>query len=241
MVCAVVLLGYCTQIAGASPPPPEYRASYLLPNPDDPYYNQSVNTGFRVCHPVNNNNTFPDFPELSPYRALGNYTFEKTGDMYISEIWYFNNGSSFASGREELMRYLQEHGKTTPVILDISGELARTGDPYIAGLHATRINATAYEAADTSGYFIQVSSHFFSTDNYYIAYYGTAERSGLDAATPQIRTLVMTCIPGFVEKTKHTFDPVLPENPAASLPGVFAVFSVCCTVVMVVLQKKRFS
>ena len=219
MLCALATIGCCIPIAGATPPPPEYRVAYLLPNPVGPYYNQSVDLGFLVSSPQNSTGTSPAFPTLSEYRASRNFTYAKTGDTYLSEVWYFHTWDSFAAGREELMDYVQKHGTTSPVTLDLSEDLARTGDPYIAGLHATRINATAYRATDTAGYFIIVSTYFFSGENYYIAYYGTAGRSDLEAGTPQLRTLIMSCFPGFVEGGTYAFDPVSPENTTAALPA----------------------
>jgi len=241
MLCAMAFIICCTQFAGATPPPPEYRAAYLLPDPTSTYYNQSINLGFLVSSPQNSTGVLPAFPGLSEYRASRNFTYTKTGDTYISEVWYFDDGKSFAACREELMDYLREHGTTSPMILDLSEDLARTGDPYIAGLHATRINATAYRAADTSGYFIIVSMDFFQGENYYIAYYGTAGRSDLEAGTPQLKTLIMSCFPGFVEGRTYTFDPVSPENPAAFLPATLAIIAIGGIGVLVLFQKKRGS
>jgi len=221
----LVIICCCTQIAAATPPPPEYRVAYLLPNPVGPYYNQSVNLGFLVSSPHNSTGTFPAFPQLSEYRASRNFTYAKTGDPYFSEVWYFNNGDSFAAGRNELMTYVQEHGTSSPVILDLSEDLARAGDPYIAGLHATRVNATAYRANDTSGYFIVFSTDFFPGENYYIAYYGTVGRSDPGNATPQIKTLIVSCFPGFVEGRAYTFDPVLPLTTTTSRPAGLSIFA----------------
>ncbi|MFA6361912.1 hypothetical protein [Methanoregula sp.] len=241
VLCAIVTIGCCTQIAGATPPPPEYRAMYLLPNPAGLYYNQSVNSGFLVTSSQNTAGASPYFPGVSQYRAFQNFTYAKTGDPYLSEVWYFDTWDSFATGREDLTDYLQKRGTISPVTLDISGDLVRTGDPWIAGLHATRINATAYRAADTSGYFIIFSTDFFPDENYYIAYYGTAGKSDLDVATPRLKTLIMSCFPGFVEGKTYTFDPVSPENPAAFLPATVVIITICCIGALVILQKKRGS
>ena len=241
MLCTLVMILCCTQIAGATPPPPEYRPAYLLPNPDDPNSNQSLGSGFVVNSSRNAAGISPDFPALTPYRAMRNFTYTKTGDTYLSEVWYFDTWDSFAAGREDLTDYVQKHETTSSVILDLSGDLARTGDPAIAGLHATRVNATAYRAADTSGYFIIFSTDFFPGESYYIAYYGTAGRSDLDTATPRIRTLIMSCFPVFVEGRTYTFDPVSPHNPAASLPSAAVILVICCTGAWVIFRKTRGS
>ncbi len=225
LLCALAIICCCIQITGATPPPPEYRAAYLLPNPVGPYYNQSIDLGFVVEPSLNNTGTLPAFPKVSEYRASRNFTYTKTGDAYFSEIWYFDNGDSFAAGRNELMTYVQEHGTTTPATLDLSRDLARTGDSYIACLHATRVNATAYRAKDTAGYFIVFSTDFFPGENYYIAYYGTVGRSDPGNATPQIKTLIMSCFPGFVEGRAYTFDPVLPLTTTTSRPAGLSFFA----------------
>lgn len=239
VLCVVAFIVCCTQIAGATPPPPEYRAAYLLPNPVGPYYNQSPDLGFQVNHSLNNTGALPAFPGLSKYRASRTFTHTKTGEKYISQVWYFDSWDSFAAGREDLTDYLQKHGTVSPVTLDISEDLAQTGDPYIAGLHATRVNVTAYRAADTSGYFLIFSTDFFPGESNYIAYYGTIGSSDLDNATPRLRTLIMSCFPGFVEGRTYTFDPASPHNPAASLPAEAVIIAICCTGALVIFSKNK--
>ncbi|MFA5414729.1 MAG: hypothetical protein WC295_04480 [Methanoregula sp.] len=237
-LCAVLLFSCCVQIAYATPPPPEGRANYLLPNPSEPYYNQSIDLGFLVDSSYDDGKLSP-FPRLSEYRNFRNFSFTKTGRAYISEVWYFNDWTTFKTNNDELGQYLKKHGTIVPVSLDITEELALTHDPYIAGLHAKHINATKYVANETSGYFILLSTDFFPGENYFIAYYGVIGQSDLVNDTPQIKTLIMSCFPGFIENQKYIVDPTSPTNQPVPLPAGIVIGSLLLAVLLIAGRQRR--
>ncbi len=235
-VCVIVLIWYSVLIVYATPPPPEGRVYYLLPNPDAPYYNQSIDLGLYGSPPVYNNGTSFIFPRLSGFRVMEDYYYPESGKNYRSEVWYFNDWTQFNTSRDDLLRYLQRHGTVSPTTLDITEELARTSDPYISGLLLNQIPVIQYTTTDTYGYFVFLSTNFFPGENYYIAYYGVDGMPDPVNDTPQLKTLIMSCLPGFVERRSFTFNPASPPNslpaplPAATtisaIGGSSAVFAI---------------
>jgi hypothetical protein len=236
-VCIIVLILYCVLIVHATPPPPEGRAYYLIPGPVGPYYNQSIDLGFSVSSPVLNEGKSSFFPKLSGYWLMKNFTHQKTGKIYPAEVWYFNDYAAFNSSREDLMHHLQIHGTVSPVTLDISEELALTDDPYISGLRVKNLPAMKYTGPETSGYFIFLSTDFFPGENYYIAYYGVDEQSDLEDETHQIKTLIMSCLPGFINRQNYSFDPA-PPVLKSSLPGAIVISALVCFGVAMNARKK---
>lgn len=235
----VIMLVWCSvQIAHATPPPPEGRAIYLLPDPDAPYYNQSIDLGFSTSSPVYDDGRSSIFPRLSDYWCMRNFSYGETGKNYHSEVWYFNDWTQFNTGRDNLLRYAKIHGTVSPASLDITEELARTNDPYISGLQVKQIPAAQYTASDTSGYFIFLSTDFFPGENYFIAYYSVDGQSDLVADSPQIKTLIMSCLPGFVENRTFAFNPTSP----ISRPGPIVVATVIIILawigVVILIQRK---
>lgn len=240
IIFALLLFSCCVLIASATPPPPEGRSFYLMPNPYEPYYNRSIDLGFYVGSMHYGEGISSPFPRLSEYRGFRNFSFVKTGRTYISEVWYFNDWTRFKTNKDDLFHYLKKHGTLTPVILDITEELARTNDPWITGLRAKHISTTQYISPETSGYFIFFSTDFFPGENYYIAYYGVVGHSDLVEDTPQIKTLIMSCFPGFVEKQDYHFDPTSPATQSLPLPSVLVILAIGCTVpVSLLIQKRR--
>ena len=235
----ILLFSCCVQIAYATPPPPGSRSFYLLPNPAEPYYNQSIDLGFDVGSTYNDDGISSPFAHLSDYRGFRNFSFIKTGRIYISEVWYFNDWATFKTNNDDLFHYLKKHGTLSRITLNITEELALTNDPWITGLHAKHINATKYIANETSGYFIIFSTDFFPGENYYIAYYGVVGQSDLADDTPQIKTLIMSCFPGFVEKQNFTFDPTIPTTQPAPLPVPIVIFSLCCGTGCFIIRMKQ--
>ncbi|PKL70696.1 MAG: hypothetical protein CVV30_04925 [Methanomicrobiales archaeon HGW-Methanomicrobiales-1] len=236
---AVLLFSCCIQIVHATPPPPEGRSFYLLPNPTGPYYNQSIDLGFDVSSTYYDNGISSPFPHLTEYRGFRNFSFRKTGKAYISEVWYFNDRSTFKTNKDDLFQYLKKHGTLSPIVLNITEELTRTNDPWIARLRAKQINATKYVANDTSGYFILFSTDYFPGENYYIAYYGVVGRSDLADDIPQIKTLIMSCFPGFVETQKYTFDPTTSTNQPAPLPALLPILAIACIIFIAAIRKQK--
>lgn len=236
---AVLLFSCCVQIVHATPPPPEGRSFYLLPNPTGPYYNQSIDLGFDVGSTYYDDGISSPFPHLTKYRAFRNFSYTKTGRAYISEVWYFNDWTTFKTNKDDLFQYLKKHGALSPIVLNITEELTRTNDPYITGLHAKHINATKYIAKDTSGYFIIFSTDFFPGENYFITYYGVIGQSDLVDDTPQVKTLIMSCFPGFVEKQKYSFDPIIPTNQPAPLPVTLVILAIAGIFFIAAIRKQR--
>lgn len=229
----------CVQITSATPPPLESRSFYLLPNPTGPYYNQSIDLGFIAGSTYYESRISSPFPNLSEYRGFRNFSFTKTGRTYISEVWYFNDWTTFKTSKDDLFHYLKKHGNLSPVTLEITEELARTNDPWITGLRTKQINATQYIAPETSGYFIIFSTDFFPGENYYIAYYGVDGQSDLANDTPQIKTLIMSCFPGFVEKQNYLYDLASPETLPTPLPTVPAILAISCIGLIGIYWQKR--
>jgi hypothetical protein len=235
---AVLLFSCCVQIAHATPPPLESRPFYLLPNPTGPYDNQSIDLGFVVNSPYYDDGKLSPFPRASEYRGFRNFSYAKTGRTYIAEVWYFNDWTAFKTNNDDLFHYLKKHGTLSPIVLNITEELTRTNDPWIAGLHAKQINATQYIANDTSGYFILFSTDYFPGENYFIAYYGVAGQSDLADDTPQIKTLIMSCFPGFVEKQNYTFDPTSTATRPAPLLVTIAILAIGCVCIFSTIQRR---
>ena len=239
-VCVIVLIWYSALIVHATPPPPEGRVYYLLPNPDAPYYNQSIDLGLYGSPPVLDNGKSSLFPRLSGYWLRENYYYPKTGKDYRSEVWYFDDWTKFNTSRDDLLRYVQKHGTVSPSVLDVTVELARTNDPYISGLRVKQIPSTKYTATDTSGYFVFLSTDFFPGENYYIAYYGVDGMPDLVNDTTQIKTLIMSCLPGFVEKRSFTFNPASPPNSLpAPLPAAIGIAALAGIGTFMIALKKR--
>ncbi|MCK9593712.1 MAG: hypothetical protein M0Q91_17060, partial [Methanoregula sp.] len=117
------------------------------------------------------------------------------------------------------------HGDVSNVTLDLSEELTRTNNTYIAGLKARQISAIKYKNATTSGYFIVFETGYYPGQNYYIAYYGVVGSSDIQAHTTQLETLMMTRIPAFLEGSVYEINPELPMTRSTPLPVIILIFS----------------
>lgn len=119
---------------------------------------------------VSQNTTMPFFPDLSPYRGYKKLVSLKTGNQYISEVWFFNDGSQFSIKKQELLQYLKGRGNVTHISLAISQEV---------GSNAGHWNVTRYESQETSGYFMIYETTSYPGTNLYILYYGVIGPSGI--------------------------------------------------------------
>ena len=177
-------------------------------------------------------------PRLSKYHAFGNYTLRETGQRYLSEIWYYHEWDSFQEDRDYLFSYLREHGAVTPIILDLSDEIAGTRDPYISGLGTKQVRAYRYISDTTSGYLIIISTDFFPNQNYFIAYYGVDGRSDLSGEAPHLKALILSVFPGFVEHSTFTSDPASPQTPFAA-PAAASVAAPFLLAAAIALRERR--
>jgi hypothetical protein len=211
-IASILLLFFITP-ASAGAPPPDCRPGYLLPYLHAPYINPSNGDCFYATDTYPTNLSFrspPFFLNMSENHAFMNITCNKTGDRYVSEVWYFTDWNEFRAQREALFSYLTQHGTLSNVSLDLSEELARVNNTYISGLKTRQIDAIKYENSATSGYFVIFSTSFFPGPNYYITYYGVVESTDLQQHTPQLETLIMTTFPRFMEHQTNVYNPEFP-------------------------------
>lgn len=215
LVILLVLIGSSCLIANVSAgvPPPDSRPGYLLPNLYPPYINPSNGDCFNVTDLFPTNRSFrspPFFLNMSKNYAFMNISCERTGDQYISEVWYFTDWDEFNIQREALFSYLTQHGTISNVSLDLSEEIARTNNSYITGLKTRQIKAIKYDNSITSGYFVIFSTNIFPGPNYYITYYGVVKPTDLQEHTSQLKTLIMTTFLGLMEHQTCDYNPEFP-------------------------------
>ncbi|OPX62880.1 MULTISPECIES: hypothetical protein [unclassified Methanoregula] len=228
-------------IAGA--PPAENRPGYLLPNLVPPY----INTPYGDCFSADELSRAgsrsvrqpPFFPGMSPYAAFMNISCNRTGDRYVTESWYFTDWDEFRQQREDLFRYLARHGTVSNVTLDLSEELARTNNTYVAGLKTHSVDAVRYESRETSGYFLIFSTDFFPGSNYYIVYYGVVGPAGLQQHSHNLETLIMTVFPGMMEYQTFESNPASPmEAPPVPIPAGISVVAAAAAIAARAFRKR---
>jgi len=181
--------------ACARPPPPEYWAGYMLPQLE--HINSSIRSEFTVTAEM-----VPEFPDLSPYHAYQNVLYEKTGDHYVSEVWYITDQSELSVQTARIKTYLASHGNVSDTTLDILPELAQFAvNPKSAEHYRELMNyypvqnipVLEYRSNVTSGYLVILPNH------HYIAYYGRAGPFGPDDNSSIQKVLIMTAIPEHLE------------------------------------------
>ena len=204
VIAGFFLSGFIVGLVSATPPPPEYRAGYMLPQLD--YINSSIRNDFTVTkEPV------PEFPDLSPYHAYQNILYKKTGEHYVSEVWYFTDVSEFSNQSAHIKTYLASHGELSNTTLDLLPELTQfsvnpgTAEYYRKQMDyypVQNIPAVEYRSNITSGYLVILPNH------YYIAYYGRAGPFHPDDNSSIQNVLMMTAVPGYlVGEFGHPFPP----------------------------------
>ncbi len=227
LIAFIFLSTFIVAVAGATPPPLEDRAAYLLPSLG------TINISARMYLTVTDE-PVPAFPPLSPYYASRNILDEKTGEDYVSECWYFNDWTAFSVQRTGLFAYLASHGTVSNTTLDISPELSRmSADPEIAEDSVHQVPVLAYESNGTSGYFVIFSTRYFPGESYYIAYYGLAGSSRLEDNSTLLNTFIMSVIPETLEHEIYVFYPSVllsssysPSPSFLSLPWLTLLFLV---------------
>src|SRR5208282_3312304 len=151
----IFLTVFIIAFAGATPPPPEYRAAYLLPYLGD--INTSVSDYLNVT-----DEGVPLFPPLSPYFASQNILDEKTGEHYVSEVWYFTDENEFTAERALLINYLAFNGRVSNTTLNITPELSQFSS-YPGADEYTQIHhipALEYDSNSSSGYFVMLPEDY---------------------------------------------------------------------------------
>jgi hypothetical protein len=231
----IIIFSSFISVASAGAPPLDNRPGYLLPHLFPPYINQSAGDCFTETDSFKAfNHPFrppPFFLNMSENYAFMNISCEKTGERYVSEVWYFTDWDEFSTQRESLFEYLTRHGTVSNVTLDLSPELARTNNSYISGFSTRQIDAIRYENSLTAGYFVIISINMFPEPSYYITYYGIVGPANLQEHTPQLKTLIMSTFPGLMEYQTCVFNPESPMMEQ-SLPLPTGLFFIAVMVVM---------
>ncbi|MGB7789284.1 hypothetical protein [Methanoregula sp.] len=188
LIAILLLLVIITASVSATPPPPDERAWNLLP------FFGSINASIRnnlteVDKPV------PVFPNLSPYFEARNIIYDKTGQHYIAEVWYFTNSDDFTVQKSRLTNYLAAHGTISCTTLDITRELSQySSEPGTAEYYAShqypmqQIPVLEFKSNETSGYFLILNT------KQYIAYYGIDSSGSLDENVPILKILFMSAV-----------------------------------------------
>lgn len=226
-VLAFFLLSVLVAAASASPPPPSYRARWAAPSFDS--LNASDAGLFTVVDSYSSelglSSQPPLLPNISENFYYSNITSPKIGERYLVAIWYFDTLTGFTEGKNELHHYFDQHGTVTPIVLNLSPEIAVSSSPAIAEFSRSTqwqaINATRYESEETSGYAFTFATDYFPGENYYIAYYGIVGPAKLsEGTTHRLRLLATTILPVLI-RGGYEFDPAnpmavpdVPFNPA---------------------------
>ncbi|MFA5266604.1 MAG: hypothetical protein WC379_01425 [Methanoregula sp.] len=222
----VSLFAFIAVPASAGIPPPEYRAGYMLPQIDD--IDQSIRDDFIVTdEPV------PEFPNLSQYHAYQNILYKKTGEHYISEVWYFTDKKEFLTRAASIQAYLASNGEISNTTIDLFPELAYSKYPgsaeYYRGLNYTvgNIPAIEYRSTITSGYLVILPNHS------YIAYYGRAGPYHPGDNSSVQKVLMMTVVPPRLGgEFGHSFPPSQENIPWALLLSPFLWLKIISVVVI---------
>ena len=212
LIAVLFLSAFITVPACARPPPPEYWADYMLPHLVD--INQSVRDNFIVTDaPV------PEFPNLSPYYAYQNILYTKTGEHYVSEVWYFTDGNEFSAQAAHIKNYLAFHGEISNTTLDLLPELTQssvnpgTAEYYHDNLNISelKISAIEYRSNVTSGYFV------IFPEPYFIAYYGRTGPYLPDDNSSIQKVLIMSTNPALLGYVSGSSVPPSQQNVFSTL------------------------
>ncbi|MEN6517783.1 MAG: hypothetical protein ABFC38_06265 [Methanospirillum sp.] len=240
-VLAFFLLSVLVAAASASPPPSDQRASWAAPslyflNASDARLFVATDSHSSVVSvtfdPHNSTDQTeqsvvivrpPFLPDISDNFYFSNFTSPDTGEQYLVVIWFFDTWARFTAGKDELYQYFRQHGTATPIVLNLSPELAASSKSALVNLSRSEpwqaINATRYESEETSGDVLTFATHYFPEENYYIAYYGIVGPADLSEETVhRIHLLAMTSLPDFVTNALYEFDPATPMTLPPSSP-----------------------
>lgn len=136
------------------------------------------------------------FPDLSPYRTQAIYQRKNSSDTYRIVVWYFDNRNAFDHSENRLLEELKHEGKIRDVTLDMSREEldyrdASLFDASVASPGFPRfLNATSFESANESGYFIAVKKpiHWDREDYFLLGY--LAGNKNLTSQSPYLEDLI---------------------------------------------------
>lgn len=244
LLAGLFLFSFIAGNAGATPPSPEVRAGYLLP--DLGILNDSIRSGLTVTSgPV------PAFPDLSPYYARQDIMYGKTNEHYPVEIWFFASWNGFAQERAHLLDYLAPNGTLSATTVDLAGEQsALSAMPEKTRHQIHQIPALRYQSNQTTGYFVMFRVDNLPGDNYYIAYYGATGPDPRDGNESIIRALIMSSVPGILEGQTYDFSPSVPPADRRSFlsPAIFlsppvlvpvAVFAAVLGIFILLFVRKR--
>jgi hypothetical protein len=233
-----MIIPLLTVPVSAGAPPADGRPGYLLPNLVPPYINASHGDCLSAdeTYPAGSGDfrPLPFFFGMSGFHAFMNISCNRSGERYVSEVWYFTDWNDFREQREDLIRYLARHGMISNVTLSLSEEMARTNNTYVAGLRTRSVDAVRYESPETSGYFLIFSTDFFPGPSYYIAYYGIIGPAGPGQHSKELETLIVTAFPGMMESRTYRSNP---DTPMAAEPvPVTAGIAIIASTIAIVLR-----
>ena len=215
-----ILLLTLVPVAHATPPPPESRIPFLLPGSEIDYnttmgsydlYLSSDNPaddrfttldyvgpgrvyayGNRI---ITSGSSLSFFPELSPYWAYKHFLYVKTGEIYVTQVWFFDDWGMFQTKKNELSRYLQMHGQVSKVSINLSDELVLSNNSVYSGLKSRQFNVTEYRGKDTSGYFIVHENSRYPGINCYIIYLGVTGPADVQDHLDPLKKLFVSISP----------------------------------------------
>ncbi|WP_440950509.1 hypothetical protein [Methanosphaerula subterraneus] len=215
-VLALLLSSALIGSVSATPPPPDNYAWWAATNTG--YLNVSdaglfVETDGYISRQGHEKR--PPFPSnVSGNYYYTNFTSPKTGEQYLTAVWYFRDWDGFIKEKDELHRYLQQHGTVTPITLNLSPELAGSNSSDLVTLSRSEqwqaIDATRYESDETSGYLLTFVMDSYPGVNYYIAYYGVVGPTDLREEAHRLNLLAMTNLPVMVLGHLYVFNPATP-------------------------------
>ena len=196
--------------------PPSARARYLIPVSDSEilypghdiavYFtpsNGSKYGSFYGTHASFSPNVertgSPFFPHVSGSWSNQNYTYNRTGDRFLAETWYFTDGKAFADEQKELVDYLKNHGSISGATLVMDQDALLAFDPGYSNSTTREIPVTVYTSDATSGYFFNLARSSGDFSDYYIVYYGVMGPSDLSGKTPLLKLFFVPFLRTFDE------------------------------------------
>lgn len=180
---------------GPGLPPPAGMPEWYIPGYDIKIENESIVKDRSVAEQfelIGNriiNKNLPYFPVISQYCGYANYSRTRSDDRYLVAAWYFEDSKKFLQAEEELLQYLEGHGRVSNMMVDISEEIKRSGkDERYKG--EIMFDVTQYENEITSGYFLVYNNPFGIRDDYFIVYYGFVGSFNLSNQTVFLKELI---------------------------------------------------
>jgi len=252
-------------VAHASPPPPESRIPSLLPGSVD--YNTTMGsydlylssdnstddrfTTLDYVGPgkvyayknriITSGSSLSFFPELSQYWAYKHFLYLKTGEIYVTQVWFFDDRGMFQTKKNELSRFLQTHGQVSKVSINLSDELVLSNNSVYSGLKSRQFNVTEYRGKDTSGYFIVHENSWYSGINYYIIYLGVTGPADVQDRFDPLKKLLVSISPKLETGVNYDLDS---SNPTSGpddigIPLILVLFLIVIGVCVICMGRRR--